>query len=99
MTVHRLGCAKDVIFTGARIQRLTSSNIPESTVDSMALCQTGSVTDFSRSSILDEAINEHEANLAFQAQLERFNRAADTCGRAMDGDLGSIEWPMREIGG
>ena len=48
--------------------------MPDGTVDIMARSQTGVVTDFSLGGILDEAIDEHEAELAAQQRWERFNR-------------------------
>lgn len=73
--------------------------MPDGTVDIMARSQTGVVTDFSLGNILDEAIDEHEAQLDREERERRFQRDLRAFERAMGGDPAAMEWFMRGLGG
>lgn len=73
--------------------------MPDGTVDIMARSQTGEVTDFSLGNILDEAIDEHEEQLAAEERERQFQQDLRTFERAMDGDPAAVEWFMRGLGG
>ena len=71
----------------------------DGTVDIMARSQTGVVSTFSLSGILDDAIDDHEEELEDRAREARSQRELQGARRALGGDPASIGWLLRGLSG
>ena len=71
----------------------------DGTVDIMGSSQTGVVSTFSLSGILDDAIDDHEEELEDRAREARSQRELQGARRALGGDPASIGWLLRGLSG